>query len=242
MQLSDGAELVIRCLDLNGKPITTQPRVRVLDSSDPEHALGDLAPNSNCECVRRVLGKTTLAVGRSEAWEFFAIEGDKIQRDFCLEPNWSSSEYIQNPSNGHYYLAFVGSGQYSFAQAKKLAESAAYRGQQGHLVTITSEMEDDFLQANFGRRGPTWAGATDEGTEREWKWICGPEKGKTFSQIGESYTNWSRHANRNRRSEGRFLMWNSLGSWDCYNKEEVALYVIVEFSCNLRRQNGTGEN
>ncbi|MDC0360128.1 autotransporter outer membrane beta-barrel domain-containing protein, partial [Candidatus Pelagibacter ubique] len=53
-----------------------------------------------------------------------------------------------NSANGHYYQV-VGDLEdgISYADAKTAAEASTYRGLSGYLVTITSEAENDFLDA-----------------------------------------------------------------------------------------------
>ncbi|MCP4115346.1 MAG: PEP-CTERM sorting domain-containing protein [Desulfobacteraceae bacterium] len=80
--------------------------------------------------------------------------------------------------NGHYYEYVYGA--FTWDQANDLASSAEFNGVTGHLVTITSESENDFVSSiNSG-----WAmtGAKyDKGID-SWGWITGED----FS----GYTNW----------------------------------------------------
>ena len=80
--------------------------------------------------------------------------------------------WIVNPANGHAYKWIEGKDR-ADAQAKADDEGA-------HLVTITSEAEQIWLEAVFGD-GPHWIGLTDVLKEGEWIW-----------ETGESvtYTNW----------------------------------------------------
>jgi hypothetical protein len=52
----------------------------------------------------------------------------------------------------------------------------------GHLVTVNSSGEDEFIFDNFiAPGGLPWLGGTDEGSEGDWRWVTG----EPFS-----YTNW----------------------------------------------------
>ncbi len=80
--------------------------------------------------------------------------------------------WIVNPANGHAYKWVVCEDR-ADAQAKADEEGA-------HLVTITSEAEQIWLEAVFGP-GPHWIGLTDVLKEGEWIWETGEPV---------TYTNW----------------------------------------------------
>ena len=75
--------------------------------------------------------------------------------------------------NGHGYQRF--DTPMSWSAAKTLCETKG-----GHLATVTSQAENDFISANL-RTDNYWLGGTDEVTEGVWKWITGEPW---------SYTNW----------------------------------------------------
>ncbi|MEM9469935.1 MAG: lectin-like protein [Pseudomonadota bacterium] len=66
----------------------------------------------------------------------------------------------------------------------------------GHLATITSQEENDFV---FGLLTATsWLGGSDDAVEGEWRWVEGPEAGQQFWQglstggpVDGAYTNWA---------------------------------------------------
>ncbi len=80
--------------------------------------------------------------------------------------------WIVNPTNGHAYK-WIACNDRADAQAKADDEGA-------HLVTITSEAEQIWLEAIFGN-GPYWIGLTDVLKEGEWIWETGEPV---------TYTNW----------------------------------------------------
>ena len=80
--------------------------------------------------------------------------------------------WIINPANGHAYK-WIDCEDREDAQAQAAAEQA-------HLVTITSESEQIWLEAVFGH-GPYWIGLTDIAEEGEWQWETGEPV---------TYTNW----------------------------------------------------
>lgn len=99
-------------------------------------------------------------------------------------------EPILNPANGHYYEIVhrryerpLISRNPSFQYALSDAESRTHLGIRGHLVTITSQSEHDFLFDTFGNPylgAWLWIGASDAEVEGEWRWVSGPEAGELF--------------------------------------------------------------
>ena len=80
--------------------------------------------------------------------------------------------WVINPANGHAYK-WIECDDREDAQIQAAAEQA-------HLVTITSEAEQIWLEAVF-RLGPYWIGLTDVVKEGEWQWETGEPV---------TYTNW----------------------------------------------------
>ena len=80
--------------------------------------------------------------------------------------------WIINPANGHAYK-WIECEDREDAQIQAAVEEA-------HLVTITNEAEQIWLEAVFGH-GPYWIGLTDVEKEGEWQW----DTGEPFA-----YTNW----------------------------------------------------
>jgi gliding motility-associated-like protein len=101
------------------------------------------------------------------------------------------------PSTGHYY-EYVPSTGITWTNAKVEAENRTYFGLQGYLATITSEEEAKLTGEQA--LGTGWIGGSDEETEGVWKWLTGPEAGKTFwfgmgngTTVGTDfpYANWN---------------------------------------------------
>ena len=80
--------------------------------------------------------------------------------------------WVINPANGHAYK-WIECDDREDAQIQAAAEEA-------HLVTITSEAEQIWIEAVF-RLGPYWIGLTDVAKEGEWQWETGEPV---------TYTNW----------------------------------------------------
>jgi hypothetical protein len=88
----------------------------------------------------------------------------------------AGAQPIENPANGHYYELVYHEDERSWEQAEAEAAGRTFNGWRGHLATITSAEEADFLLASFPEmvRGATiFLGGSDEGSEGSWYWITG---------------------------------------------------------------------
>ncbi len=81
------------------------------------------------------------------------------------------------PSTGHYY-EYVPSVGITWSNAKTTAEGRNYYGLQGYLATITSA--DEAKLSGEQAAGAGWIGGSDEAVEGTWRWMTGPETGKSF--------------------------------------------------------------
>ena len=98
-----------------------------------------------------------------------------------------------DPLNGHYYQIISPAGGIDWADARASAASMTFMGVSGHLATITSAAEDEFVLSLFDPNSPAgqaWirgiqpAGSPEPGGG--WQWITG----ETWS-----FTNWYVAAN-----------------------------------------------
>ena len=103
-------------------------------------------------------------------------------------------------TNEHFYK-FVSTGA-TWTAAKTAAEAATFNGLRGYLATSTSPEENGFITSRVGT-AQAWLGGADGGTtggtDRQWRWVGGPEQGKRFfnqnagnttgAANGSNYTN-----------------------------------------------------
>ncbi len=109
-------------------------------------------------------------------------------------------------------------------------------GVTGHLANITSQAENDFINALAP--GNVWLGGSDAAVEGEWRWLAGPEAGQQFwqggiggSTVGGSYANWGAGEPNNSGNEDTVHMrpdgrWNDQPGSTAYN-------YVVEWDASL---------
>lgn len=143
---------------------------------------------------------------------------------------------VQWAGNGHYY-DLVKAGKVSWDDARFQAETMTHQGVSGHLATVTSAGEWDFLKSQVNtRRRSAWLGGSDNVTEGVWKWMAGPEKGQTFyvhkgADVG-GFTAWNpREPNDYRGNEDYLAGWSYGRNWnDMPGKHGSVRYFVVEYS------------
>ena len=103
----------------------------------------------------------------------------------------------------------------------------------GHLVTITSKEEQEYIEKLISKynneKARFWMGATDEEKEGVWKWITGEEF---------SYTNWGEKEPDSFFSSQNYMLMHGyeletygikFGQWDDVSNTDKATYFICEW-------------
>ena len=101
----------------------------------------------------------------------------------CLSPHRFTWELVDG-GNGHTYEFVPTGGSVSWDWARADAEFRSFEGVDGHLATITSEQENDFVFATFSKwmqpsipgsvsGDKIWIGLSDHDVEGEYRWITG---------------------------------------------------------------------
>ena len=101
-------------------------------------------------------------------------------------------------ATGHAYASSAGSS--GWTEAERLC-----REQGGHLATITSQRENNFLVNTFNTDRRLWLGGTDSPQEDQWQWIT-----------GESwrFTNWNPDEPNDSSPGEDYLQFDFGGSWN----------------------------
>jgi hypothetical protein len=94
------------------------------------------------------------------------------------------------PGNGSFY-EYVKQSLISYSDAKAAAATKTFAGRTGHLVTITSQAEQDFVSGRISGATNIWIAATDAGKEGVWYWDAGPELDKVFWRSSQACVTFS---------------------------------------------------
>lgn len=142
--------------------------------------------------------------------------------------------------NGHYYeLADTALG---WAAANTAASGYTYLTAKGHLVSITSSAENDFLRSIFATG---WIGANDLAVNGVFRWISGGPDNNTVLN-NSTYLNWE-PTNPKNTSGYDCVQLNGatasscIGCWTTAPCTTPVLPFIVEYECNTGYEfNATG--
>ncbi len=131
---------------------------------------------------------------------------------------------------GHTY--YVYKSDYTWAQAKKACEKKG-----GHLVTITSAKENEFVRDLISKTNISraWLGASDSEKEGTWKWVTGEKF---------SFSSWSSGRPDNYNGNEDYLTeYYYNGTWDDYANETTNVQGFVcEWDCSKKAANSVRLN
>jgi PKD repeat protein len=147
---------------------------------------------------------------------------------------------VKNPANGHYYELVDDPGiswtEASFAASSQQISKEGSECREGHLATVTSQEENDFLVRSFGTENlmskwlggyqpPQFSNTLNEG----WRWV---------TDEPWIYTNWNSGEPKNTNNaefgyEDALAFWSN-GKWNDvprnYNQYSAGGY-IIEYDC-----------
>jgi len=131
---------------------------------------------------------------------------------------------VLNPTNGHYYEAIPNTGNTGFtswADARNQAASRYYIGMQGHLATLTSQGENNWVWGNLGVGLERYLlGGYQDPNDPEpagnWKWVTGEPW--VFNGFSPGEPN-----NGNGAYDEDALAFTAIGTWNDLPNSEAAL-------------------
>lgn len=138
-----------------------------------------------------------------------------------------------NSATGHYYEVLGSTGTWgdygSWDDYNNFANSQTYDGLQGHLATVTSLEESNWLASTFRWDNIRYhmLGATDSSEEGTWEWVTGEDW---------SYESWvGGEPNDMGEGEDYLMFWGSQGGWNdipffqtAYNNGFIIEYEAVQ--------------
>jgi len=116
------------------------------------------------------------------------------------------------PGNGHYYEVVL-DDRITWSRAKELADSSSFKGLQGHLATIGSQEENDWIAGDpkFMEGASVLAGGVqtvpNQGPTSDWRWVTGEPWSFTAP-------NWGQGEPNDDGGEERYLELHPDGYWN----------------------------
>lgn len=148
-------------------------------------------------------------------------------------PTFDNETVIEELNAGVFYSSATGNfyqfvnNNVNYATALSNASAATLNGVSGHLVTITSAAENNFVQSLISES--VWLGASDAGVEGNWQWFFGPEAGQQFSNgatsVGGMYENWQNSQPNNWNNQD-YAEFRTDGQWSDIADTDSRRYVI----------------
>jgi hypothetical protein len=139
----------------------------------------------------------------------------------------SAATVMCDAATNHCYEAVAVAGGITWPDAKAAAEARSHNGFSGHLVTITSQAETDFLVLNALALSAYWIGGSQPlghvGAANNWSWVTG----EPFS-----YTNWEAGEPNDfygPASEQYLEFWVTPGKWNDENNTFLQPGYVVEY-------------
>jgi hypothetical protein len=140
---------------------------------------------------------------------------------------------VYDPANGHWYQLARASRAITWTDARALAEALVFAGYRGHLATVTSAAENQFVSGYLSASGspnPAWIGGYQDTTAPDyrepdggWRWVTGEPW---------SYTSWRSGEPSNSGGAENHLETYNDGTWNDTDLAATDTY-LVEFEPSL---------
>src|SRR5206468_7651437 len=139
---------------------------------------------------------------------------------------------VYDPANGHWYRLVRAPGQMTWSAARSAAQSLSYAGYPGHLVTVTSAAEEQFVVGSvLGAVSDNewwWMGGYQDATAPDyrepaggWRWVTGEPW---------SYTDWGAGQPDNGSGIEHYLGYFLGKQWNDFTTSNPGIHgYVVEF-------------
>ncbi len=125
---------------------------------------------------------------------------------------------VQFSGNDNWYEVVIVSNTWD--SANSAADALSYKGLDGHLATVTSLDEWNFIKTLSQYGGNLWLGGTDSATEGTWEWVTG----EAFN-----FTVWASGEPNNLGNEDCLETWHSGNDWNDSAGSTANSGYIVEY-------------
>jgi len=124
--------------------------------------------------------------------------------------------------NDHWYEVVFGS--FSWDTANTAATSSTHLGETGYLASITSALEQTFINSLNPNNARAWLGGTDAAIEGIWEWTSG----EAFA-----YSNWYSGEPNNYYGEDHLVGWWVGDQWNDWDRSNLSSAYIVEYDVGV---------
>jgi hypothetical protein len=132
--------------------------------------------------------------------------------------------------NNHYYELVRPAEGITWTDARSAAAASTFQGTSGHLATVGSQVEWDFIVQEFPEDW-TWIGLTDEAQEGAFQWVTGEPVAFTRWIPGEPNNAGNEHYTFYQRSTGLDgdFGWNDFRNSPNVFSPDLPLGYVVEY-------------
>lgn len=225
-----------------GQQVTSSATATLSGSGGKVYAVifksNDLIPDDVWEALLRTMEFTTYDTAKGSSPDGSIEQGGTGIMWFVDENRWSGDMYY-NSENGHFYQFVRWGKQISWFAAEAQAETMPCEAlglPGGYLIHITSQAEQDFVQAMTGGQW-CWTGGraynnsptspSVGGSHKDWYWVTTPnspvsESGAWFTQTGNgghlingfNYEHWQPGEPNNQGGTEGFMHFYPSGMWN----------------------------
>lgn len=155
--------------------------------------IDDLSGDAGADTLVGGAGADTLAGGAGDD----IMHGHGLDADTISDILYNNPNVVYNAQTGSFYQLVDDGTNDSWTSEAAEAASTSLNGVNGHLATITTQLERDYVVNSVFAGDNAWLSGNDTSTEGTWVWGSGAEAGMAFydentsSALNNSYINWT---------------------------------------------------